>query len=94
MLKKAINCINPNLISIYQKSINIDQISIRVLHHIPEHLQSSIKIASYEKGTLTLAFNNTAIANELRYLVPELRSALRQKENMHQLTQIKLVQKR
>lgn len=91
MLKKAINCINPNLVSIYQKSIDMDQLSKKVMRHIPQHLHSSVKVAGFEKGTLSLTLNNNTVANELRYLIPELRSDLRQKEQMHQLIQIKLL---
>ena len=93
MLKKAINCINSNLVNIYQKSIDVDQLSNKVLPLLPKHLQSYVTIASFEKGTLVLAYKNSSIANELRYLVPELRDTLRQKAQMHQLTQIKLIQK-
>lgn len=91
MLKKAINCINSNLVSIYQKSIDMEQLSKKVMRHIPQHLQASVKVAGFEKGTLSLTLNNHSVANELRYLLPELRSDLRQKEHMHQLVQIKLL---
>lgn len=93
MLKKAINCINSNLVNIYQKSIDVGQLSNKVLPLLPKHLQPYVNIASFEKGTLVLTFKNSSIANELRYLIPELRNELRQKAQMHQLVQIKLIQK-
>lgn len=93
MLKKAINCINPNLVNIYQKSIDVGQLSNKVLPLLPSHLQPHVNVASFEKGTLVLTYKNSSIANELRYLVPELRNALRQKAQLHQLAQIKLIQK-
>mgnify|MGYP006078559963 CR=1 FL=1 len=94
MLKKAINCINPNLISIYQKTANLEQVTEKIIRHIPKELQKFVSIASYDKGILTLSYHNAAIGNELRYFLPELRTNLRCKEKMYQLVQIKSVQKR
>lgn len=94
MLKKAINCVNKNLLSLYQKSADLEAINNKVLKHIPESIRPHISIASYDKGILVLSYRSAAIANELRYLLPELRSNLRSQEQMYTLVNIKTLFKK
>ena len=93
MLKNAINCINPNIISIYKKSADLESMNDKILKHLPSSVRTQVSIASYDKGVLVLCYHNNAISNELRFLLPELRSKLRSNEMMYTLVNIKTVYK-
>lgn len=90
MLKKAVNCLNPNLIKIYKKTAEIEQLSAKIIKHLPSQLQSKIHIASFDKGQLVLKAIDPAIRTELRYLLPELRENLRSKEQLYSLVNIRI----
>lgn len=92
MLKKAINCINPNILGLYKKSADLEHVSHKILKHLPEKMLGEVKIASFDKGLLVLSYNKQAIASELRYLIPELRNNLRVKEKLYNIVNIKIIQ--
>ena len=91
MLKKAINCINKNLISIYSKSAELEQLGEQINKHLPKNFIKHVKIASFDKGVLIISCKNSMMANELRFLLPELRTTLRQQEKLYNLANIKLI---
>ena len=78
----------------YKKSVDLDAMNNNILKYLPESIRYQVTIASYDKGILVLAYKNAAIANELRFLLPELRSNLRSKEMMYTLVNIKTLLKR
>ncbi len=92
MLKKAINCINPNILELYKKSADMSNVSNKILQHLPSRIRSEVNVASFDKGLLVLSYKKPAIASELRYLIPELRTQLRVKENLYNLVNIKIIQ--
>jgi hypothetical protein len=89
MTKSIINCINQDLLNIYQKSAEIEQLEKTISNYLPENAKAYVKIASFNKGTLTLSCSRQDIAYELRYQLPEIRNQLR--KELFQLAQIKLV---
>ncbi len=91
MLKKAINCINPQLIKMYKKSSEVETLQLQVMKYLPSHLKEKTTIASFDNGQLVLNAKTAAASTELRYLLPELRTQLRQKENLYQLVNIKVM---
>lgn len=90
MMKKAVNCINKNLVSLYQASAKLESLNHQILNFLPKHVQSQIKVISFEKGQLTLKALSPTISTELRFLLPELRTQLRQEAGLYQLVSIKI----
>ena len=91
MLKKAINCINPNLVSIYKKTAALTDLAQGLSKYLPEHLKTQVTVTGYEKGVMILCCRTPSASTELRYLLPELRNQLRSKEKLYALTNIKII---
>ena len=91
MFKKAINCINNNMLELYKKTAETEHLSEKVTNHLPERFKSNVTIASYDKGQLVLRANTAPLRTELRYLLPDLRDNLRQKESLYTLIDIKII---
>lgn len=91
MLKKAVNCINTDLLKMYQNSANLEQLDGLVLRQLPKHLHTFVKVSNFKNGLLTLCFSTPGSGNELRYLVPELITKLRTNEKLYNLVSIKLI---
>lgn len=89
MLKIA-QCLNPSLASICKRAIELESITAMVHKCLPEKYRAYCKVSSFNKGCLVLLVNNALWASEIRYLLPELRDALRKNAGLHQLITIKM----
>lgn len=90
MIKKAVNCINADMLQLYKKTAERDQVASKVKAYLPEHLQDHVQINSFDKGILSLSATSQACLTELRYLLPDLRNKLRQQAHFYQLVNIQL----
>lgn len=90
MRKKIINCLNHELVRLYKQTAKLQALEEKIKIYLPEHIQSHIKLTSFDKGVLQLSCTNPAIATELRFLLPSIRSNLRQHEALYGLKSIKL----
>ena len=91
MMKKAVNCINPELIKLYSNSAKLEKITSLIATQLPKHLQGKVFAASFNKGVLLLSSEQPAHASELRYLIPNLRNTLRNTEGLYHLVSIKIM---
>lgn len=83
-------CFNQKLAKIYKQSLEANNLTKIIHKFLPEFLHIHCKVGSFYEGTLTILTTNSGCANQLRFLLPELRDNLRKYENLYQLTNIKV----
>lgn len=83
-------CLNKQLADICQRSMQLEELSSKVAHLLPDNLASGCQVGSFNKGCLVLTTTNAVWASQLRYAIPELRDKLRQQAGMYQLMSIKV----
>lgn len=84
------HCLNKQLADICQRSVQLEELSNKVLQLLPPELIPWCQVGSFNKGCLVLTTTSAAWASQLRYAVPELRDKLRKEAGMYQLTSIKI----
>jgi len=88
---RSINrCLNKQLADICRRSVQLEELSGKVMHLLPSNLSSNCQVGSFNKGCLILTTTNAVWASQLRYALPELRDKLRKDAGMYQLTSIKV----
>jgi len=90
-MRSISRCLNKQLVDICQQSVQLEELSSKVLQHLPENLAKSCTVGSFSKGCLILNTLDAAWASQLRYMIPELRDKLRKDSGMYQLSSIKVV---
>ena len=81
-------CLNKQLADICQRSVQLEELSSKLVQLLPEDLCRECQVGSFNKGCLVLT-TSIAWASLLRYAIPELRDKLRE-AGMHQLSSIKI----
>lgn len=82
-------CLNKQLLTICQKSMQLESLNINVKQFLPAHLQEHCRVSHFEKGIMTLTVDESVWANELRYFLSEIRDKLRKDAGLYQLVSIK-----
>ncbi|WP_019215256.1 DUF721 domain-containing protein [Legionella tunisiensis] len=83
-------CLNPQLLAICQRAIQLDELNSKLKLYLTPPLSEHCQVGSFNKGCLMLTVTNAAWATELRYSLPVLRDKLRQEAGIYQLTSIKI----
>jgi len=89
-MRSISRCLNKQLADICQRSVQLEELSSKVLQLLPEPLAGECHVGSFNKGCLILTTSNAAWASQLRYAIPELRDKLRKEAGMYQLSSIKI----
>ena len=88
---RSINrCLNKQLVDICQRSVQLEELSNKLIQYLPENLAKECQVGSFNKGCLLLITRNAAWASQLRYIIPELRDKLRKEAGLYQLSSIKI----
>lgn len=90
-MKSIRYCLNKQLAEICQQSMQLEELSEKVLKLLPQELAPYCQVASFNKGCLHLTTSDANWASQLRYALPELRDRLRTEAQMYQLTSIKII---
>jgi hypothetical protein len=80
-------CLNKQLVSICHQSMLNEKMHQILLRYLPPELQNACQVGSFSKGRLTL-ITGAVWASQLRFMLPELRDALRSQGGFYQLTAI------
>ncbi len=83
-------CLNPQLIAMCKKSIQIESLNDKVSDYLPVTLKPHCTVASFTQGCLNLIVDDPVWASSLRFILPEMRDKLRVQAGMYQLTSIKI----
>lgn len=83
-------CINPTLTTLCKHAIELESLTTIVQEYLPENYRAHCSVSGFSKGCLTLHVKQAGLAAELRYLLPDLRDALRSQAGIHQLVNIKI----
>ena len=86
-------CLNPKLIAICKKSIQIEGLNDKVNGYLPAELKTHCTVASFTQGCLSLIVDDPVWASSLRFMLPEMRDKLRAHAGMYQLISIKITVK-
>lgn len=89
-MRSISQCLNKQLAEICQRSVQLEELSIKLAQMLPEDLAKECQVGSFNKGCLILTTTNAAWASQLRYAIPELRDKLRKEAGMYQLSSIKI----
>lgn len=89
-MKSISQCLNKQLSTICQHSMQLEELSLKISAFLPSHFISKCQVGSFNKGCLVLTTTNAAFASEIRYLLPELRDKLRKEAGLYQLSSIKI----
>lgn len=88
---RSINrCLNPQLLEICQRAIQLDELNSKLKHYLAPPLSEHCQVGNFSKGCLLITTTNSAWATELRYSLPVLRDRLRKEAGLYQLTSIKI----
>lgn len=87
-MRSISRCLNKQLVDICQRSVQLEELSSKVVHYLPPELASTCTVGSFNKGCLMLTTTDAAWASQLRYAIPELRDKLRKEAGMYQLSSI------
>lgn len=82
-------CLNPQLATICQQAMELEEVQAKLAHFLPEKLKTSCQVGSFNKGCLTITTSDAVWATPLRYLIPELRDQLRA-AGLYKLLSIKI----
>lgn len=84
-------CLNKQLAELCQHSIQLEELTRKLVQLLPEELAGQCTVSSFNKGCLLLSTPNAAWASQVRYVIPELRDKLRIEAGMYQLSSIKVI---
>ena len=83
-------CLNPQLIEMCKKSIQIESLNDKINTYLSPELQKHCTVASFTHGCLNLIVDDPVWSSVLRFMLPEIRDNLRTHAGMYQLTSIKI----
>ncbi|MGQ3892538.1 DciA family protein [Legionella sp. CNM-4043-24] len=89
-MRRINRCLNHQLAELCHRAVQMDELNLKVTQYLPEQLQPHCRVGSFNKGCLMLLVDKNEWATDLRYCLPELRDALRQKAGVYQLMSIKI----
>ena len=84
------DCLNPQLASICEQAILIEELNLKVTRFLPDELRAHCHVASFSRGCLLIIVAQATWATPLRFLLPQLRDQLRQEAGLYQLASIKI----
>ena len=85
---RSINrCLNKQLSDLCQRSMQLEELSAKIIKLLPNMLAMECQVGSFNKGCLVLTTTSATWASQLRYSIPELRDKLRE-AGMYQLSSI------
>ncbi len=82
---------NKQLQTIVAKVAALQKTNQDVERFLDNELRGHCKVANFEQGSLVLVVNSAAWATRLRYLLPQLRTKLRNDAEMYNLRTIKVI---
>jgi len=89
-MRRINRCLNRQLAELCQRAVQTDELNLKVSEYLPDNLRAHCHVGSFSKGCLLLVVDKPDWATELRYCLPDLRDALRQKGEVYQLVSIKI----
>lgn len=90
MAKKAANCLNPTLLKLYKKTLELEGLNEKVRKHLPQEVKQHCFIRTFNQGVLNLDTPNPEIAYLLRFEIPSLIQKLRIEEKIYGLITINI----
>jgi hypothetical protein len=88
-MKQLLN--QPSLQRLLNKTCELDSLNNTLRTYLPSELVDQVWVANFRQGCLILATQSAAWGTHLRYLLPQLRDALRQDGVLPNLTEIKYI---
>lgn len=89
-MRRVSRYLNGRLIDICQRTIQLEELNLKLIKYIPVNLQAHCRAGSFTRGCLTIVASDSAWGSQLRYMLPELRDNLRTKAGIYQLSSIKI----
>jgi hypothetical protein len=89
-MRRISQCLNTRLVDICQRTMQLEELNLKLSHYLPLSLKNHCHAGSFSKGCLTIVANDAAWGSQLRYALPELRDDLRAKAGFYQLSSIKI----
>lgn len=89
-MRRINRCLNTRLIDICKRTVQLENLSSKLLSFLPVNLQTHCQVGSFSGGCLVIVADDPVWALELRYMLPDLRDKLRIDAGIYQLTSIKL----
>lgn len=89
-MRRVNQCLNPRLTEIIHHALQVKSLDIKLSEYLPAHLREHVTVGSFNQGCLVLTTLDPMWASQLRYLLPELRDALRKNAGLYQLASIKI----
>lgn len=87
-MRRINRCLNPRLIEICKRSVQLEELNAKLRTYLPEALQEHCHAGSFNRGCMVIVASNPVWASQLRYSIPELRDKLRKEAGIYQLTSI------
>ena len=89
-MRRINRCLNTRLIDICQRTVQLEELNLKLLHYLPESFHEHCHVGSFNRGCLAIVADDAVWASQLRYVIPELRDNLRAKAGIYQLSSIKV----
>lgn len=89
-MRRINSCMNKQLMSIYQHTLVLESLNLKLQRYLPESLINHCSVGSFTGGRLVIVVTESIFITELRYLLPTLRNQLRQDAGLYQLISIKI----
>ena len=89
-MRRINQCLNAQLSTICQKTIQLEMLNQKINRYLPETLQGHCQVASFNQGKMMLVLDEVSLATELHYFLPTLRDALRTQGGLHQLASVNI----
>ena len=89
-MKHIARCLNPKLVTICEKTIQLETLNLMIIKYLPPELHTHCHVGSFNQGCLVLVIDDPSWATQLRFMLPELRDNLRIKAGLYQLSSIKI----
>lgn len=83
-------CFDKNISNIQIQGEKNRELEKIIAAYLPIEMQSAVTIANFNNGCLILNVKDSVWASQLRFMLPELRDSLRKKNNLYQLSSIKI----
>ncbi len=83
-------CFNQSITNIQSEAVKLHELQKVILNYLPNEMQNTCKIASFNNGCLILNVDDAVWASQLRFMLPEIRDNLRKNHNLYQLSSIKI----
>jgi hypothetical protein len=89
-MRRINRCLNHRLIELCQRTLQLEELNIKLSQALPEDLQPHCHVGSFNFGCLIIVVHDSVFATPLRYILPELRDKLRKEAGIYQLSSIKI----